>query len=300
MPRSPLFNKALPRIQSYFDNLKESGVFIFSLGELAAILDDIKKKITLPHSMTVRLFSALLEPYGLTIIKAPYKQYPIVRYLWKWNESSRDIYAYYKFTQSAFPDAHFSHFSALFLHGLTEQVPKQLFIRTDLDRSSDHSSALTQDGIHKAFARPARPTTFRFTIDDVEVIRLWCKKSPSTSVMKLRIPSSSFTVTTVERTLLDCMIRPGYAGGCSTVLDAFRSAQDTVTVTSLLRYLHDLNLLYPYHQVLGWYLDRSGFDPRQVAELDKLEKAFDFYADYALNNPIFDKRWRVYYPQELN
>src|ERR1043166_683087 len=96
----------------------------------------------------------------------------------------------------------------------------------------------------------------------------------------------SVPCTNLERTLIDLLVRPRYAGGVHEVLVAFRLAKERVSVARLLACLRALDYSYPYHQSLGFYLERAGYDQRHVARVRELPRNFDFYLTYGMTDPI--------------
>jgi hypothetical protein len=107
------------------------------------------------------------------------------------------------------------------------------------------------------------------------------------------------SVTKLERTLIDIVVRPAYVGGIFEVLDAFRKARDRVSVAVLIATLRKLDYVYPYHQALGFYLERAGVPIDRLQRLLDLGCEYDFYLGNKLSNPQFDSLWRIYYPEGL-
>ena len=107
-------------------------------------------------------------------------------------------------------------------------------------------------------------------------------------------------VTDVERTLIDITVRPEYAGGVFEVLKAFRNAHQKVSVNRLAAMLRKINYTYPYHQAIGFYMDKAGvYSPSQIELLQKFDVAFDFYLAHQLDSPHYSKKWRLYLPEGL-
>lgn len=61
-------------------------------------------------------------------------------------------------------------------------------------------------------------------------------------------------MTKLERTLIDIAVRPNYAGGVHHVLEAYAAAKSRVSVNVLLATLQKMEYVYPYHQVIGFYI----------------------------------------------
>ena len=95
-------------------------------------------------------------------------------------------------------------------------------------------------------------------------------------------------MTCLERTLIDIVVRPRYAGGVFQAAQAFSQAAKEVDIPKLVSLLSRLNYRYLYHQALGFYLENAGNNDSRLGRLrDPLQ--FDFYLDYSMENPSFSK-----------
>lgn len=82
--------------------------------------------------------------------------------------------------------------------------------------------------------------------------------------------------TRIERTLVDITVRPIYCGGVEKVLEAYCAARDQLSTRRLMGTLKKLGHLYPYHQAIGFYLERAGFDGEALDLARKPGLEFDF------------------------
>ena len=58
--------------------------------------------------------------------------------------------------------------------------------------------------------------------------------------------------------------------------------------------------MYPYHQAIGFYLDRSGcYDPAEAKLFEKPKPRYDFYLAHEMDAVCHCEKWRVFYPQYL-
>ena len=107
---------------------------------------------------------------------------------------------------------------------------------------------------------------------------------------------NGFLFTDLERTLIDIAIRPAYSGGVFEVLEAFEIAKEKIDVYKLNKYLEILNYIYPYHQLIGFYMDKAGYDEKTLDVFNK-KSDFDFYLTYNISNKEYNKKWKIYYPK---
>ena len=90
-------------------------------------------------------------------------------------------------------------------------------------------------------------------------------------------------------------------GGVAQILKAFRRAKLSLSVTALIETLNTLDYVYPYHQAIGFYMDRAGYSESDTSKLLALGISFDFYLAYQLEpDRQFDEKWHVYYPRTLD
>jgi predicted transcriptional regulator of viral defense system len=103
-------------------------------------------------------------------------------------------------------------------------------------------------------------------------------------------------VTSLERTLLDITVRPVYAGGVEEVLKAFIRAKGRADIQSLVEILRKLDYVYPYHQAVGYYLERAGYCPEEIELVSAIPMEHDFYLTHYTGETVYVKHWRLHVP----
>ncbi|MBN2325394.1 MAG: hypothetical protein JXQ30_16825 [Spirochaetes bacterium] len=200
----------------------------------------------------------------------------------------------YHYAVSLRGKAYLSHSSAVHLLGLTQQQPKTIHVNKEQTKKPQPAGTLSQESVDRAFSHPQRRSKYVYRIDGYQIVLLSGKATGRAGVIDdetTRLP-----ITCLERTLIDITVRPRYAGGVFQVSQAFKEAVNEVNFTKLLSLLNTLNYRYPYHQALGFYLERAGVSNNILNQLKDIGLYFDFYLDYSMANPGFDKSWRVFYP----
>lgn len=193
------------------------------------------------------------------------------------------------------PRAYLSHYSAVWMNGLTTQVPKIIYVTFEQAKKPQRNASLTQAGIDAAFAKPQRRTTASVRYGDFTFMVL---NGGFTNRQGVH-PLDGISVTNVERTLLDCTVRPGYAGGAPAVLEAYENARGKLSLNKLVATLDGLDFIYPYFQAVGFYLERAGYQGKKLDELRERPKAFDFYLTYDMEETDYSADWRLYFPRGL-
>ena len=108
-------------------------------------------------------------------------------------------------------------------------------------------------------------------------------------------------MTNLERTLMDITVRPNYAGGAFAVLDAYRHAvkENRISSNKLLALLEAMDFTYPYHQAIGFYLERAGYEGKLIEKLKVIPMKYKFYLDYGMTSKTYDSNWKIWHPTTM-
>lgn len=208
--------------------------------------------------------------------------------------------------------AYVSHYSALYLHGLTLNVPKPIYVksrRTKAKNPPHEPDELTQEQLDSAFSLPARMTRNIYTFDyegtTHEVYLLEKSAEIDNGITKVPAPHapSGIAVSGVEKTLVECAIKTNYAGGAGEVLDAFRRARETLKILRMMQLLKNGHYLFPYEKNILFYMDRAGYSEQQkklVTERSRQDKTgFTTYLEKGMHGKLLDPGIGIYYPQGM-
>lgn len=271
---------------------------VFTRTQINKILAENRGFWRLAESTTFANFSEFLKKKGkLQKHEFQFPNRKEIRYSW----GNVPLYA---LLMSLRPRCYFCHYTAIQFHGLTEQDPKNIYINHE-QQSGPGSGQLEQGRINAAFKRQPRMTKNFSEYDGLTIYLINGMNTNHLGVDEREVGegNAKFTmrITDLERTLIDAAVRPFYSGGVWEVIKAFRNAAKDVSTNRLGALLKKLKYVYPYHQAIGFYLDRSGTYSSKVVSAfrDKFDYEFDFYLTYDMKNPRYIERWRLFVPEGL-
>lgn len=197
--------------------------------------------------------------------------------------------------------SYISHYPAVLLHELTTQVPKTIYTTRELSAKQNRGPFLDQAAIDKAFSLPQRRSNLSTVYEDYTIVLLNGMHSNRSGVLLSTRYKNTFSYTSLERTLIDIAVRPNYAGGAFAVLDVYRRAVERNTISSnkLIVTLNNIPFIYPYHQAIGFYLERAGYNGRLLEIFMETPMQYQFYLDYEMKEKVYDEKWKIWYPKGM-
>jgi predicted transcriptional regulator of viral defense system len=284
-------SKAAETISKFFDALQNP---VLRQRDVIAILDENRDGWRLPQNTHYTDLVKLLSTKGKLrriVLAFPYKP----ETLFVWGKVSPMAVAV-----AAKPQAYLCHHTAMDLHQLTEGKSRVIYANWEQPPQAPSDGPLLQHGIDLAFRRRQRITKYRASFDKYTLCVINGKKTNALGVTSMNDPDGRpLRVTGIERALIDITVRPAYAGGPARILEAFRRGRGRFSVPDLAAMLTRMEFVYPYHQAIGFYLERSGYGEKDLASFRKLPQTHDFYLDYAMKSPAYSTNWRLHHPADL-
>jgi len=145
-----------------------------------------------------------------------------------------------------------SHWSAFSYHGLTDQIPRTVFVLT----TAQSTIPRVRKNKGKSKGYPIRGVFYKF---------IQIKPERFFGTEKIWIGEARVTVTDLERTLLDGLGMPRYCGDFAEVLYAFELKADEINIDRIVNYA--LKLDVSLAKRLGWVLEKQGVKPDRLEAL---------------------------------
>ena len=217
----------------------------------------------------------------------------ITRYTW-------GNISFYAIVSSLKQNSYFTHRTAMYLNKLIDDESTDIYLNIEQRLNTKQDRSLEQQRIDMAFSRSVRSTNNLAKYDGKSIYLLNGMYTGNLGVYSAKWHGGAIRTTNLERTLIDIAVRPNYSGGVTEVAKAYRNARETVSVKKLADTLVKLNFIYPYHQVVGFYLDKSvAYDRNEIEIFRKFGLKFDFYLAHKMSKTIFSPEWRIHYPEDF-
>lgn len=285
---------ARPKIATFLDQCPEH---VFTRSELAAFLRDYRHVWDLAKKTTADdLIEHLLKSAPLKQLDFPFPSRHETRYVWR-------SVPFLEVLLTLKRRAYFTHHTAARLHKLTTTSLHQIYLNAEQRPHAKSPNGLTQVGIDRAFSKAQRTTN-----NVVEMARNKIHLLNGMNTGELAVIDEKFTyeertvrvrVTGIERTLIDLTVRPAYAGGATEVVRAFQEAKGRASIKQLAEILTKLGCVYPYHQAIGYYLERTEYPSSDIDLFRSMPMKFDFYLANRLSDTHFVSAWRLHVPKTI-
>jgi predicted transcriptional regulator of viral defense system len=196
------------------------------------------------------------------------------------------------------PKGYLTHYSAMALHDLTDQIPRMVYLNVEQTPKPRQEQVLEQRAIDLGFRGKPRVSSNVAQYGDYRICLLSGMHTGGLAMSSMTSPNGQLLrVASLERTLIDIAVRPFYAGGVFEVLEAYKRALGRVDVKQVGRVYRELDYVYPYHQAIGFYMERAGYSDHEIESMGQFQMKNDFYLTHQMKNPQYSSRWRLYFPK---
>ncbi len=276
----------LNTINNYFEKQENN---IFSRNKIKEILNnDIGyfKNIN-------RFIKYLLENTSMEEIRLNFPSRPIIRYSWK-EIDLMEILLKLK------PLSYYSHSSALNLNNLLDSETN-VILNFEQPEKEMGDYELIQENIDRVFKGKSRVTKNVTKYKNKIICLVNGKFTNKLGVINKKHKGYNLEYTGIERTLVDIVVRPQYSGGIQNIQKAFVNASGQFSVDKLITILKKIGHKYPYHQAIGYFMQKSNkYKEEELMKIKDLGINYVFYLEYGHKqcNLEFSKDWRIFFPKE--
>ena len=294
-PYQQMLDKALPDISALFDS---SARKVYKQRDIRKMLAKHSVEWHFYLGIPIRTFTKHLCDQSamkkVVLVFGKNRSRKETRYIWG-NASV------YELALSLKNHSYLTHHSAAYLHQLIEIIPDTIYLNSEQSRRTT-TSALTQEAIDLAFRNSVRISNNVAQYDNKTICLLNGMYTGQLGVVELiGEEGEELHLTGIERTLIDIAVRPVYSGGVLEVLTIYRNASNKISPKRLIEIYKKMGYVYPYHQVIGFYLDRAGgYDEKDINLFYQIDMPFNFYLTHKMGETSFSDKWKLFYPKELD
>lgn len=274
-------------IADYFEDRPDK---VYKYTSLKALYAEQFINWSLPRNWNFESFLEYLQHKG----QLTRRQFGSVS-LYTWGEASP-----YEVALAIRPRSYLCHGTAAFLHSLADVVSKVVYVNKEQSpKWQAERKDLTQESVARAFKNPQRRSALELPYLDYKLVAINGKNTGNLEVTNnfLAQDGLRLAVTKLERTLIDIAVRPLYAGGPHQVLSCYQRALGRASIPLLFATLGRLDYVYPYHQVIGYYLQRAGYSEDDIQIFHEEPRDLDFYLTYGMKDTEYVPEWRLFVPK---
>lgn len=261
---------------------------LISSSDIRAIFNTLKEKRLISLAYSFDLFYKQLIELGLV-------EYTIAvgsTYFTKYSfDKEINVYEFvYSFKKNSF----FSMSTSLNLQGYTNYRDNFIFISTELtDKTTyDHGNknALLQEDIDNAFKKPYRRTHSVGKFGDKNIVLLSPKYTKRYSVIE-----KQWSMSSINRAFVEMIINVQYFRNSLEIIQTFIPIKTNIDIKEVFKVIKEFDLIYPYFQCAGYYLEKIGFSKDELAEFKNKVSELKFYTDKNQKKYQFDYYWNMYH-----
>lgn len=165
-------------------------------------------------------------------------------------------------------DATIAYWSALNIHGLTEQIPNKVYVQTTRKKPNKEIFGVSY---HFVKVRPEKMT----------------------GIIKTGSGTNQFKITDIEKTIVDCFDLPAYSGGYMELIRAFK--QTKLSSQKMINYLKAINNKAVAKRIgyLAELFDKPGFKGLIKYAKQQRSKNYDLLDVYGNKQGQYNSNWRL-------
>ena len=191
------------------------------------------------------------------------------------------------------PKAFFSMTTALYLQGLSTYKSNNIFLSIEQHHKQYINSAdLSQSSIDSAFVDgKSRYPSAIVSHKNYNIIIASPKHTDNVGV----VTHNGYRMSSINRALVELIINIQYVSSFDNLIEIFKPIKEMLNIDSILNILDKYDLIYPYHQAVGFTLNQLGFDISELKSFSDKISEFNFYVERGKEHYIYNSYWKMYY-----
>jgi len=293
-------------IKKYFEENSLKGITVFDNKTIYNFLDINRVEMRMKSFSLNKFIKYLIENNFISLFEFENKINDKKIYISRYFNDKSDYAKALEIATLLLPKAYISHFSSIHYYNLTLELPKKIYLSIERKSNAPHNQ-LNQEIINKAVCKKGRYPTMILSILGYEIYKTHSKDTNKTGIKRVLIFDKNYRITTLERTLIDIVVRSEISGGIEEVIKVYKKValeyKKNISINKIIFILKKLNYIYPYYQIIGYLLFKNGFNT------DKFKKEFEFKNNFFItrgdvNCDIdkleYNKDFRLYIPKNLS
>lgn len=279
--RKTLFEKNIEKIEHILITYKKA----YSLKELNALLGRLKSDNLVAKDMKTKEFFEKLQN------RLNLKTYSVTSEKINKDRYSLRVLNEFSIVSTFEKDMFFPASTSLNIQGLSNFRNDFIFYAKELTKKSYSPDKLTQENIDKAFEKPYRTTNFIAKYKKSNLVYL----TPKYTDLYEIIDFGEYKISSVNRSFVEMLINVQYFKSFDKVIECFKPIKDKLDLHKVYQVLERFELIYPYHQLVGFALENIGFKKDELKKFKDKVSEFNFYTEKNKLVYAYNRYWKIYY-----
>ena len=258
--------------------------YIYNHAQLGELYNRLKNEQLIPQALSFLAFYEYLLKMGLVKFQINFHERSISRFSF---DKQIDIY---RLMISLKKGSFFSMSTALNLNGYSNYRNEFIFVSCELPKKELNCNVLKQDDIDSAFRKPYRRTQYVGKFNGKNIVLLTPKYSKNFAVTNGDFPAAS-----INRALVEMIINVQYFRTSLEIIHTYIPLKSNIEIKEVFSVIDAFDLIYPYFQCVGFYLEKIGFKKRELGAFKEKVSNLKFYTDKSQEDYLFDDYWQIYY-----
>lgn len=193
------------------------------------------------------------------------------------------------------------------LNGWTEYIPKVIHVNWKRNPFQKKDSLIDNNTLQMIAFREKQTSKLRFNYNKYEIVILngqVLKKYKHDHFKRIdkQFDLPSYAETYIdERLIIEALINYHYFGGADIVWNAGKNQFNNLDLDLMLAIYKEMELIYPYANAIGYWLERSGVSSKYISKWVKLvnhDLQFHLFMGDK-ERRVFNDKWNLYIPKRF-